>query len=104
MNLSNTGFIEQENFLSQLAVHREIFTKFIKAEQDKEARNMMGFMRHGASDQGKLDISRLPNFRYNQLTVTESVSLVLPDLVSLILISIVFYLLAFVLFLRYDVR
>lgn len=103
MNLSNTGYADQEDFLRQLTTHREIFTTFI----DKEMEAEMGrgrFMGHGPTSTGELDIAALPVMRYQRLGFDRSIELALPDLLSLFLISLIFYLLGFVFFLRYDVR
>ncbi len=103
MNVAGTGFEEQENFLGMLTDYRERFTKFIEDEMAKEEQSGRGHMPHG-SEEGTLDLSQLPPFRYESLGVVDGTMLVLPDLMMLVLISIVFYALAFVLFLRYDVR
>lgn len=107
MNLSGTGFQDQENFLTQLAVYRGNFTQFVESEIEKETQRAIasrGMMMHGAEEQGKLDINRIPRFDYRKMTLSESMELILPDIASLTILSIIFYLLAFILFIRYDVR
>ena len=103
MNLSGTGFDEQENFLRMLTDYRERFTQFLEEEEAREERTTGGPMSH-ASEQGQLDFSLLPEFRYERLSVGESLALALPDLLMLTILSIIFYALGFVCFLRYDVR
>ena len=102
MNLSGTGYDDQEDFLRQLTGHREQFSKFIEGEIRKESEGRG--RGHGPTTQGELDVSALPDFRYERLGLDESLMLVLPDLTALLLISIIFYLMGFVFFLRYDVR
>lgn len=108
MNLSGTGYYEQENFIGQLVVFREGFNKFIEDENAKEreqsrGRGFMGPM-SAAEDQGQLDVSNIPKFEYQHMNVARRIEMVLPDFAALVIISIIFYLLAFVSFLRYDVR
>ena len=103
MNLSGTGFDEQENFLGMLTDYRERFKQFIEEEEAREERQTRGPMSH-ASEQGQLDFSLLPEFHYEHLNVSESLALALPDLLMLTVLSIIFYALGFVFFLRYDVR
>jgi ABC-type transport system involved in multi-copper enzyme maturation permease subunit len=103
MNLAGTGYADQEAFLKQLTGHRERFAAFIEDEQEKERRDRSD-RRMSKTSQGELDISGMPKFSYTRLSLAESFELVLPDLAALIIVSILFYLLAFVMFLRYDVR
>jgi len=105
LNLAGTGFHNQENFLNQLTSYRERFTKFTELQTEKEMQSntRRGFM-HGPTAQGQLDISLIPTFRFENMSFGESLSLALIDLLMMVIISIVFYALAFVLFLRYDVR
>lgn len=103
MNLAGTGYSDQESFLDQLTGHRERFSSFIEDEQRKEHENRTD-RRMGTTSQGELDISDMPDFSYRRLSLAESFELVLPDMAALIFVAIFFYLLAFVLFLRYDVR
>lgn len=106
MNMAGTGYVDQEFFLRQLTDQRERFTKFLERKQEEEAEEWRQRRQnlHTATLQGELDISDMPNFEYQRLTVEESVETVLPDYASMLILSIIFYLLAFVLFLRYDVR
>lgn len=103
MNLVGTGFDEQENFLEMLTAYRERFTKFIEDEMAREEQQSGGFRSH-SDERGTLDFTRLPQFEYERLSAQQGISLALPDMLMLALISIIFYAVAFVLFLRYDVR
>ena len=109
MNLSATGYEEQENFLSQLSEFREEFTNFIELEMEKEqaamasGRGFRGRMT-AAQEQGTLEVERIPKFEYRPLELGDNMEAVLPDYASLIILSIVLYLLAFINFLKYDVR
>jgi ABC-type transport system involved in multi-copper enzyme maturation permease subunit len=106
MNLSGTGYVDQEYFLRQLTDQRERFTDFIEKKEEEEAREWERNRKnlHTAAAQGELDISDMPKFKYQKLTLEESVESILPDLATLFILSIIFYLIAFVLFLKYDVR
>ena len=100
MNLAGTGFQDQENFINQITKYRTDFAGFIRTETDKQG----SFMFHGAEAQGQLDVNDLPPFEYQPLSFGESVLIVLPDMMMMAIVSIIFYALAFVLFIRYDVR
>lgn len=114
MNIAGTGYQEQERFLSQLTMYRETFDKFVEAEHEKEHEAQRQQFRRGgdwlqarlsaAEEEGKLDVSTIPKFEYRSLDFGERLMMVLPDLAALMIISIIFYLLAFINFLRYDVR
>ncbi len=105
LNIAGTGFHNQENFLQQLTTYRERFSKFVDAQIVKEEQNSSrrGFM-HGPAAQGQLDTSLIPNFSFASMSLSESVNLSLIDLMMMAIVSIIFYLLGFVLFIRYDVR
>jgi len=103
LNMAGTGFHNQENFLSQLTSYRERFTEFVEQQEVKEEQRGRGFM-HGPSAQGQLDISGIPEFRFVNMSIGESINLTLIDLMMMVIISIIFYTLGFVLFIRYDVR
>lgn len=104
MNMSGTGYDEQEQFLNELTSHRERLTKFF-AETDQAA----GTPYHRGwgsptSEDVELDVNIMPRFESSSLSFSEALLLALPDLLMLALVSIIFYALGFVLFLRYDVR
>ena len=103
LNMAGTGFHNQENFLSQLTSYRERFTEYVEQQQEKEEQRGGGFM-HGSSEQGQLDLTGIPEFRFVNMSIGESISLTLIDLMMMVIISIIFYTLGFVLFIRYDVR
>ncbi|HUX06330.1 MAG TPA: ABC transporter permease subunit [Acidobacteriota bacterium] len=103
LNMAGTGFHNQENFLSQLTSYRERFTEYVEQQQEKEEQRGGGFM-HGSSEQGQLDLTGIPEFRFVNMSIGESINLTLIDLMMMVIISIIFYTLGFVLFIRYDVR
>lgn len=106
MNMAGTGYQEQENFLRQLTLFRGQFADHIELmiEQEGENRGPGRFMMTAEEEQGQLDINSIPDFSYQQYSVGERLAMVLPDFAALALISIIFYLLAFINFIRYDVR
>ena len=103
LNMAGTGFHDQEYFLSQLTNYRERFTEFVEEQEAKEEQQGGGF-RHGPTAQGQLDISGIPEFHFVNMSIGESTNLTLIDLMMMVIISIIFYTLGFVLFIRYDVR
>lgn len=103
LNMAGTGFHNQENFLSQLTNYRERYTEYVEEQEEKEERQGGGF-RHGPSAQGQLDITSIPEFHFVNMSLGESINLALIDLMMMVIVSIIFYTLGFVLFIRYDVR
>ena len=106
MNMSNTGYSAQEYFLKQLTTYRDTFADKINLEQEKEMKANAGRGRWGAAtnEEGTIDITQVPTFKNNWMTLGESIENSLLDYLMMIIISIIFYALGFVLFLRYDVR
>ena len=105
LNVAGTGFYDQEYFLEQLTLYRERFSKYVELQEEKEdQQRMQRGMMHGPSAQGKLDISTLPVYKFEPLSFTESFSNSLIDLLMMVILAIIFYALASVFFIRYDVR
>lgn len=105
MNMAGTGYAEQENFLRQLTLYREQFAKEVEEQQAREREEGRGhFALTSSEERGELAINELPDYDYEPYSTGERLIMVLPDLASLAIISIFFYLLAFINFLRYDVR
>lgn len=108
MNLAGTGYFEQENFLRQLTRYRELFNDYIerKDEAERQATSGRGFQGRmtAALERGELDLSDMPRFEYQPLSLSQRMAVVLPDFLALLIVTILFYALAFVNFLRYDVR
>jgi ABC-type transport system involved in multi-copper enzyme maturation permease subunit len=107
MNMAGTGYASQEKFLAQLMSHRTFFIEYVRAKQKEEELddpNTASGRNQKNSSNAELPLSDLPTMTFNQISMAASVELILPDLLSMALISIIFYLLAFVMFLRYDVR
>jgi ABC-type transport system involved in multi-copper enzyme maturation permease subunit len=105
MNMAGTGYQEQENFLRQLTLYRTQFGQHVDKMMEQENQVMgPGRRMSAAEEQGALEINSIPNFYYSDLTAGERLSMVLPDFATLAIIAIIFYLLAFINFIRYDVR
>jgi len=106
MNMSGTGYNEQENFIRQLTLYRDQFTDHVEKEEEREREERAGhsFTTTSQEEQGQLEINSIPRFEYSSYTPSERLSMVLPDIAMLAIISIIFYLLAFINFIRYDVR
>jgi ABC-type transport system involved in multi-copper enzyme maturation permease subunit len=57
-----------------------------------------------ASDKGKADFTRMPVFQQRSEEVQESVKRALPDILILFIWNVIFFMGAYLSFLRYDVR
>lgn len=106
MNMSNTGHNAQEYFLSQLTSFREVFADKINLEQEKESAANAGRRGWGSAtnEEGTIDVSQIPKFKNNWMSLGESIEISMLDFLMMAIISILFYAMGFVLFLRYDVR
>jgi ABC-type transport system involved in multi-copper enzyme maturation permease subunit len=106
MNISGTGYVEQENFLDKLTSYRERLTLFFENADEQQGRSggPHGFGAGPRTQDISLDYNTIPGFEPTNLGFSEALVLTFPDLLTMALISIIFYALGFVLFLRYDVR
>ena len=103
MGMAGTGFDAQEFFLDQLTTYRAQFAKTVEKLQEGEMAKGPGPF-GGQNESGTLDVDQLPVIQLVKLDFADSLAAVLPDLMMMAILSIIFYALAFVLFIRYDVR
>jgi ABC-type transport system involved in multi-copper enzyme maturation permease subunit len=97
MNLSRTGISEHERFLSSVKTYKPIFTKWINQKIGSSQPPQEG-------EQPKLDLSDMPQHEFMPEGFSESMTRTLPDLFLMVFLIILFFVGAYVSFLRYDVR
>jgi len=97
MNLARTGIIEHERFLNSVKNYKPIFTKWINAK-------MMRSLNLGGGEQPKPELDDMPQHEFIPERLGDSIKRMLPDLMLMILLIIVFFMGAYISFIRYDVR
>jgi ABC-type transport system involved in multi-copper enzyme maturation permease subunit len=96
MSLARTGVNEHDRFLSSVRTYKPIFTKWINEKM------MQGNIFGG--EQIKPDLSDMPQHEFIPEGLADSFKRVLPDVILMIFLIILFFVGAYVSFLRYDVR
>lgn len=96
MSLARTGVNEHDRFLSSVRTYKPIFTKWVNAKM------MQGNIFGG--EQIKPDLSDMPQHEFIPERLEDSFKRVLPDIILMIFLIILFFVGAYVSFLRYDVR
>ena len=94
--LARTDFEHQETFVRAAKRYQMDFTRFYN-EQVRE-------MVKTGTQAAKLDLTGFPEFRFRPETLDESLTHVWIDIILLLLFSTTFFMLAFISFLRADVR
>lgn len=97
MSLARTGIDEHERFLHSVKSYKPIWTRWINARMIRSY-NMEG----GQQPKPKLD--DMPLHEYTSEGLSDSINRVLPDLGLMIFLIILFFVGAYVSFIRYDVR
>jgi hypothetical protein len=97
MSLARTGISEHERFLNSVKTYKPIFTKWINAK-------MMRTLNLGEGEQPKPELDDMPQMNFISERLNDSFKRILPDLVLMIFLIILFFVGAYVSFLRYDVR
>jgi len=95
--LGKASIHEYGRFLNSIKTYKPIFTKWVN-EKMMRSLNLQG------GQQPKPVLDDMPQFDFKPMSVRESFSLALPDLVILALMTILLFVGAFVSFLRYDIR
>ena len=98
LSLGKTGIHEHERFLNSIKTYKRIFTKWVNAKM------MQTMNLDNMAEQPKPVLDDMPQHEFVPMSLNESFSLALPDLVVMILMIIVLFAGAFVSFLRYDIR
>jgi hypothetical protein len=97
MSLARTGVSEHERFLNSVKTYKPIFTKWINQKIGSSQPSEEG-------EQPKLDLSDMPQHEFTPEGFSESMARMLPDLFLMVFLIILFFVGAYVSFLRYDVR
>ncbi len=97
MSLARTGVDEHDRFLNSVKTYKPIFTKWINEK-------MMRSLNLSGGDQPKPDLIDMPQHEFNSEGLSESITRILPDLFLMVFLIILFFVGAYVSFLRYDVR
>ena len=92
MSLARTGISEYERFLNSIRTYKPIFTKWINEKTFSE----------GGEAQIKLD--DMPQHEFIPEKLGDSFKRMLPDLVLMVFLIILFFVGAYISFLKYDVR
>lgn len=97
MSLARTGVNEHDRFLNSVKTYKPIFTKWINKKIGSSQPPEGG-------QQTKLDLSDMPQHEFASEGFAESIKRMLPDLFLMLFLIILFFVGAYVSFLRYDVR
>jgi len=97
MSLGRTGVSEHERFLNSVKAYKPIFTKWINKKMSSPQPPQAG-------EQTKLDLSDMPQHEFTPEEFSESMVRMLPDLFLMVFLIILFFVGAYVSFIRYDVR
>ncbi|MFC1718015.1 ABC transporter permease subunit [Candidatus Poribacteria bacterium] len=118
--LSRTDIQSFESFAGQLREYRQQIidylygvkafssTRYFAAVKEEylydNSQAGYGELREKYSDTSQLDVSGVPQFHYRPEDVTTTVKRILPDVVILCFMSVLFFMCAFLAFLRCDIR
>jgi ABC-type transport system involved in multi-copper enzyme maturation permease subunit len=97
MSLARTGISEHERFLNSIKMYKPIFAKWISEKS-------MRSLNFGEGELPKPELDDMPQMDFVSERLSDSFKRILPDLVLMIFLIILFFVGAYVSFLRYDVR
>ena len=97
MTLARTGIDAHERFLNSVRAYKPIFTKWINEKMIRTAD-------FNSAQQPKPDLSDMPQFSYTPEGLGDSFRRTLPDILLMVFLILLFFIGAYVSFLRYDVR
>lgn len=97
MSLARTGINEHERFLNSVKTYKPIFTKWINQK-------MMRSLNLEGGQQPKPELDDMPQHEFAPERFSDSFSRIMPDLVLMVFLIILFFIGAYVSFIRYDVR
>jgi len=97
MSIARTGVDEHERFLNSVKTYKPIFTKWVNEK-------MMRSINFGDGEQPKPDLSDMPQHDFAPESIGDSITRMLPDLFLTLFLIILFFVGAYVSFIRYDVR
>ena len=96
MTLARTGVDEYNRFLASLRTYKPIYTKWINSKMGSSIADLQA--------RAQIDISDMPQHAFEPESLNQSMVRALPDFGLMIGLIIVFFVGAYVSFLRYDVR
>jgi ABC-type transport system involved in multi-copper enzyme maturation permease subunit len=97
MSLARTGVNEHDRFLNSVKTYKPIFTQWINGKMKEDQVLQEG-------KQVKMDLSDMPQHEFIPEGLGDSFKRVLPDVILMIFLIMLFFVGAYVSFLRYDVR
>lgn len=97
MSLARTGISEHERFLNSVKTYKPIFTKWINEKIFKNAN-------FDSAQQTKPELDDMPQHEFIPERLGDSFMRMLPDLLLMVFLIILFFVGAYVSFIRYDVR
>ncbi len=97
MTLARTGVDEFDRFLASVRAYKPIYTKWINSK-------LAGSINLQTGEMGKISLDGMPQHVYEPEWLSKSLVRTIPDFALLLVMIIVFFVGAYVSFLRYDVR
>lgn len=97
VNLANTGIERQQTFLRDAKQYQKDYTDYIRMKSSK-----MGGFNIFTKHKEEIDLSDMPRFQPRDPTLDASLSAVWIDILLLFVIGIVFFMAAYISFLRYE--
>lgn len=95
--LAGTDLGAHERFLKQAREYRQSLIRYLREQQAFSSPQWF------TVEQGEADLTGMPHFKERPETVGESLRRAMPDILILLILNVVFFMAAFVSFLRYDV-
>ena len=101
MNLAGTGMTDLDHFLTSVRAYKEKLSHYLKPKVRGETRRG----RSSSSDtSGPLQIGDMPAFQCQDIALSDSLKRIAIDVILMALLTLLFFIGAYVSFLRYDVR
>jgi ABC-type transport system involved in multi-copper enzyme maturation permease subunit len=101
-NLAGTSLVLKERYLDSAAEYREAYMRFLVEKTGSSGNSW--WSRGGNENDEEIDPHDIPSFDFKEASTSSHVESALPDLAILLLFNVVFFVGAFLAFLRYDVR
>jgi len=97
MTLARTGIVSHERFLNSVRSYKPIFTKWVNEKMIRTAD-------FDSAQQPRPDLSDMPQHTFEPEGLGDSFKRTLPDILLMVFLILLFFIGAYVSFLRYDVR
>ncbi|MFC1726222.1 ABC transporter permease subunit [candidate division KSB1 bacterium] len=104
MNIAQTGIESHERLVNSVNSFQVPFSKYVTSRFYENQKQRIANMNNPDKNTAKLDLSDIPRFEYKEESVTESLSNIVLDFGILIFYSILFFVLSYLSFMKYDVR